>query len=140
MEGANKHITRWEVPHTVKNAAQGPRGKGRGKQAGNYKLHRLQTIHKLESEVNLLQREIIACRLMNNVEKINYLNDDQQGRRNSSSAIDIVLGKVFTFDTTHFQRANFECTDCDAKACYDRIVPIILLLSYFKAGLPYHDC
>eukprot|EP00957_Ditylum_brightwellii_P188740 14366920-Ditylum_brightwellii.AAC.1 len=63
------------------------------KQAGNFKLHRLQTIHKLESEVNLLRREVIACQLMNNVEKINYLDDDQHDGRNGRSAIDIVLGK-----------------------------------------------
>eukprot|EP00957_Ditylum_brightwellii_P176285 13422662-Ditylum_brightwellii.AAC.1 len=35
----------------------------------------------------------------------------------------------------HFQRANFGCTNCDAKACYNRIVPVILLLAYFKAGV-----
>eukprot|EP00957_Ditylum_brightwellii_P082498 6271966-Ditylum_brightwellii.AAC.1 len=64
---------------------------------------------------------------------MNYLDDDQNNRRNSRSAIDIVLVKVFTFDTAHFQRANFGCTDCDTKACYDRIVPTILLLAYFKA-------
>eukprot|EP00957_Ditylum_brightwellii_P177488 13518604-Ditylum_brightwellii.AAC.1 len=26
--------------------------------------------------------------------------------------------------------------DCDAKACYDRIIPLVLLLEYLKAGLP----
>eukprot|EP00957_Ditylum_brightwellii_P119633 9127262-Ditylum_brightwellii.AAC.1 len=64
---------------------------------------------------------------------MNYLDDDQHDGRNGRSDIDIVLGKVFTFDMAHFQRANFGCTNCDAKACYNRIVPIILLLAYFKA-------
>eukprot|EP00957_Ditylum_brightwellii_P012427 938955-Ditylum_brightwellii.AAC.1 len=30
--------------------------------------------------------------------------------------------------------------DCNAKACYDRIIPLVLLLAYFKAGLPYECC
>ena len=29
------------------------------------------------------------------------------------------------------------CTDCDAKACYDQIIPLVLLLAYVKLGLPY---
>eukprot|EP00957_Ditylum_brightwellii_P058253 4417068-Ditylum_brightwellii.AAC.1 len=32
------------------------------------------------------------------------------------------------------------CTDCDANACYDRILPVVLLLIFFKAGLPYAMC
>eukprot|EP00957_Ditylum_brightwellii_P071367 5425301-Ditylum_brightwellii.AAC.1 len=64
---------------------------------------------------------------------MSYLDDNQHGGRNGRSAIDIILGKVFTFDMAHFQRANFGCTDCNAKACYVRIVPIILLLAYFQA-------
>eukprot|EP00957_Ditylum_brightwellii_P120784 9212743-Ditylum_brightwellii.AAC.1 len=122
MEGADKRITGWEVPEEKAEEYKGltsdkifnvittviklcqqhnialPRWATVHnlyiqKQAGNFKLHRLQIIHKLESEVNLLQREVIARQLMNNVEKINYLDDDQHGRRNGRSAIDIVLGK-----------------------------------------------
>eukprot|EP00957_Ditylum_brightwellii_P154943 11793243-Ditylum_brightwellii.AAC.1 len=66
---------------------------------------------------------------------MNYLDYDKHGKRKGRSAIDIVLGKVFTFDTAHFQHTNFGCTNCNTKACYDRIVPIILLLAYFMAGV-----
>eukprot|EP00957_Ditylum_brightwellii_P182734 13918555-Ditylum_brightwellii.AAC.1 len=41
-------------------------------------------------------------------------------------------------DTLHLQRTNAGCTDNDAKACYDCIIPIILLLAYIKAGLSYN--
>eukprot|EP00957_Ditylum_brightwellii_P037340 2826169-Ditylum_brightwellii.AAC.1 len=74
---------------------------------------------------------------MHNAEKHKYLHDDQHSRRIGRAAIDIVLGKTFSFETFHFQWSNFGCTDCDAKACYDRIIPIVLLLAYYKAGLPY---
>ena len=43
-------------------------------------------------------------------------------------------------ETFHLQRANTGFTDCDAKACYDRIIPLILLLAYYKKGLPYETC
>eukprot|EP00957_Ditylum_brightwellii_P149423 11379814-Ditylum_brightwellii.AAC.1 len=80
-----------------------------------------------------MRQEVIARRLMQNVEKQKYLDDDQHGGKNGWNAIDIMLGNVFTFDTAHFQRVNLGCTDCNAKACYDRILPIVLLLVYFKA-------
>ena len=110
------------------------------KQPGVYKINKLRTIHKLESRVNLQRREIITRRLMNNAEKHRYLDDDQHGGQNCRSTIDIVLGKAFTFDIVHFQRANTRCTDYDAKACYVRILPIVLLLTYFKVGFLYAMC
>eukprot|EP00957_Ditylum_brightwellii_P055582 4212256-Ditylum_brightwellii.AAC.1 len=45
--------------------------------------------------------------------------------------------KCFTFDMTHMQRNNLGFMDCDAKVCCNRIIPLVLLLAYFKAGLPY---
>eukprot|EP00957_Ditylum_brightwellii_P101533 7737860-Ditylum_brightwellii.AAC.1 len=77
---------------------------------------------------------------MQNAKKHQYLNEDQHRSRNGREAQDIVLGKTLTFETLHFQRANFGCTDCDTKACYNRIIPLILILVYFKAGLPYQCC
>eukprot|EP00957_Ditylum_brightwellii_P106153 8097987-Ditylum_brightwellii.AAC.1 len=87
--------------------------------------------------MNMYKREIVACRLMANSEKYQYMNDDQHKGRNGREALDVVLGKTFTFETLHLQCANFGCTDCNAKACYDRIIPLVLLLTYFKAGMPY---
>eukprot|EP00957_Ditylum_brightwellii_P058095 4405903-Ditylum_brightwellii.AAC.1 len=84
--------------------------------------------------------EIVARRLMHNAEKHKYLSEDQRGGRNSREALDIVFGKTITFDTLHLQRSNFGCTDCDAKACYNCINPLVLLLAYFKAGLLYECC
>eukprot|EP00957_Ditylum_brightwellii_P211273 15365983-Ditylum_brightwellii.AAC.1 len=77
---------------------------------------------------------------MINVRKQQYLDEGQHSRRNGRTVIDIVLGKAFTFDAAHFQQANLGCTYCDTKACYDWILPIILILVYFKAGLPYSTC
>eukprot|EP00957_Ditylum_brightwellii_P097363 7415968-Ditylum_brightwellii.AAC.1 len=40
-------------------------------------------------------------------------------------------------DTIHFQHANIGCTDCDAKACYNKIIPRIIILTCLKVGLAY---
>eukprot|EP00957_Ditylum_brightwellii_P193792 14757684-Ditylum_brightwellii.AAC.1 len=53
-----------------------------------------------------------------------YLSDNQHGGRNGHKTLDIVFGKTITFDTLHLQRASLGGTDCNAKACYDRIIPL----------------
>eukprot|EP00957_Ditylum_brightwellii_P051242 3885041-Ditylum_brightwellii.AAC.1 len=72
----------------------------------------------------MYKRELVARRLMRNAKHHKYLSEDQHGGRNSCEVPDIVFGKTITFDTLHLQRANFGCTDCNAKACYDRIITL----------------
>eukprot|EP00957_Ditylum_brightwellii_P117754 8983214-Ditylum_brightwellii.AAC.1 len=67
----------------------------------------------------MVQRELIARRLMKNAEKHKHLDDAQHGGRRGRYDIDIVLGKAFTFEILHLQKSNFGCTDCNATACYD---------------------
>eukprot|EP00957_Ditylum_brightwellii_P057467 4356915-Ditylum_brightwellii.AAC.1 len=89
-----------------------------------YRPHKLRTFHRQESELNMYKREIAARQLMTNAERHKYLSDNQHGGRNGSEVPDIIFGKTITFDTLHLQGANFGCTDCNAKACYDRIIPL----------------
>lgn len=35
------------------------------------------------------------------------------------------------------QRSNIVYMGCDVNACYNRILPIVLLLAYVKARMPY---
>ena len=44
---------------------------------------------------------------MKNMEKHNYLSEDQHEGRNGREDQDIVLGKTIAFDTLHMQWANF---------------------------------
>lgn len=87
-----------------------------------------------------MRREIIAKRLMQNAEQHLTLDKDQHGGKNGGCAMDIVMGKTFMLETFYLQRLSAGCTDCNAKACYNRIVPLILLLAYYKKGLPYELC
>lgn len=95
------------------------------KKTGNYKINKPRTIHKLESEINITRIELIARRLMQNRKKHKHFNKNQHEGRNNRSAIDIVLGQTFTLETCHIERANIDCTDCDVKVCYDRMLPIV---------------
>eukprot|EP00957_Ditylum_brightwellii_P125833 9592197-Ditylum_brightwellii.AAC.1 len=74
---------------------------------------------------------------MKNGRKHGYFDEDQHSSRNGRNAVDIGSGKSFTMDMLHLKRLNMGCTDNNAKACYDWIIPLILLLAYVKAGLPY---
>ena len=56
------------------------------------------------------------------------------------STINIVLGKSFMLDTFYLQRSNRRFTECDTKVCYDRIIPLVLILAYLNEGLPYDTC
>lgn len=106
------------------------------KDQGSYKVGRLRPLHKIEADLNLLRRELSAKRLLNSAEKQQYISDENYGGRNNRSAIDVVLKKVFTLTTYHLTRTNAAITDCDAKACYDRILPHVMALANIKAGLP----
>eukprot|EP00957_Ditylum_brightwellii_P210335 15364855-Ditylum_brightwellii.AAC.2 len=61
---------------------------------------------------------------MTNAEKYHHIDDEKHGGQNRQNTIDIVLGKSFIVDMLQFQRADFGCTDCDAKSCYNHIIPL----------------
>ena len=84
-----------------------------------------------------MRRELIAKQLLRHAEEHNYLQDHNYGGRNGKCANDAVRKKYITLQVWHLRRHNGALTDCDKKACYDRIVPIPLYLSYSKAGLPH---
>eukprot|EP00957_Ditylum_brightwellii_P211766 15366577-Ditylum_brightwellii.AAC.1 len=47
---------------------------------------------------------------------------------------------AFIYKIIHLMQANAAFTNCDAKACYDRIVVILTSLTEYKAGLPAEAC
>eukprot|EP00978_Attheya_sp_CCMP212_P034030 scaffold140589_cov66-Attheya_sp.AAC.1 len=77
---------------------------------------------------------------MKNMEKHKKHATEQYGGRNGRCAIDVVLLKEMTIGILHLSRCNGAIIDCDAKACYDRILPALIALVYFQAGLALHIC
>eukprot|EP00957_Ditylum_brightwellii_P061953 4701763-Ditylum_brightwellii.AAC.1 len=48
--------------------------------------------------------------------------------------------KTFTLEIFHLIQANVAFTECNARACYDRIIAIITGLAQYKAGMPLKVC
>eukprot|EP00957_Ditylum_brightwellii_P177298 13506285-Ditylum_brightwellii.AAC.1 len=77
---------------------------------------------------------------MKNAAINNFLSNNQWGGRNGQSAINVPTLKTFTLETLHLIHANAVFTNCDAHACYDRMIGITTGLALHKAGLPLNMC
>ena len=119
-------ISRWRLIHNIFIL----------KELGNYRIHRLRFLHIIEAELNQLRREIITKRLLKNAEEHNFLTEHQYGGRQGREAIDVPVLQAWQIEIFTIARNNVAFTDCDAKACYDRIVPLALSLAQIQAGLP----
>lgn len=104
------------------------------KDPGSCKLHRLRVIHIVDTCLNFLRRFFIARRLLRHVEEHHAIATEQWGGRPGRTAIDLVMSKEITLTILHLMRHNGGITDVDATACYDRIAPSPMYLSYSKAG------
>ena len=99
-------------------------------------ITRLRPLHEIEAELNFIRRELISRRLVKNAEEYNMIPKNNCGGRKGRSAMDVVMLKYITLSTCTMQRQNYAVTDCDARACYDRILPILFSLCYWKMRLP----
>eukprot|EP00957_Ditylum_brightwellii_P030475 2307612-Ditylum_brightwellii.AAC.1 len=81
-------------------------------------------------------REFITCKTEKHSEEHGYIADKQHRGREGRTLIDIVALKQFTTEMHHYQRSNMGMVECDAKACYNRITPELLVSLYEKAGCP----
>jgi hypothetical protein len=109
------------------------------KDPGSCKLHRLRVIHIVDTCLNFLRRFFIARRLLYHLHTHQKLADEQWGGIPGRTAIDLVLSKDMMISTFHLLRQNGAITDVDARACYDRIVPILMWLSYFLSHCTHID-
>eukprot|EP00957_Ditylum_brightwellii_P149802 11408258-Ditylum_brightwellii.AAC.1 len=73
---------------------------------------------------------------MKHSEEHNHLSDEQHKGQEECASINVVAITRFTLETYHYQRINASMTDCNAKSCYNKITPELLVLLYAKAGCP----
>ena len=73
---------------------------------------------------------------MDNVERNGHLDDAQYGGRKRREAIAATTIKILNIEICPLQQLNAAFTDCNAKKCYDRIMPFINVLLETKAGAP----
>eukprot|EP00957_Ditylum_brightwellii_P061740 4685215-Ditylum_brightwellii.AAC.1 len=66
-------------------------------------MEKLCFLNKLDSELNLIQREFITRQTMKHSEQHKYLADKQNGGREGRTSIDVVALKQFTAEVHHYQ-------------------------------------
>eukprot|EP00957_Ditylum_brightwellii_P088633 6750892-Ditylum_brightwellii.AAC.1 len=71
---------------------------------------------------------------MHRAEQHNIIVDDQYEGRAGRTSINPVMITANTCKTVHLQRANIGRTECDAEACYDRVVPGLVSIAETNAG------
>eukprot|EP00978_Attheya_sp_CCMP212_P015194 scaffold39147_cov55-Attheya_sp.AAC.7 len=74
------------------------------------------------------------------MEKHNLMADEQYGGCNGRSVIDVVMLMTFIIAIFQLMMCNGAITNCDTQACYDRILPVIIALIYYKASLLLNLC
>jgi hypothetical protein len=106
------------------------------KDPGTPKLGRLRRIALLKADLNIALSELFSRRMMYHAERHNLLHPGQYGSRKGKMAISAVLLKRRSYDIirqTHMDACIF---DNDATACYDWMIPSIVMLKCRCAGMP----
>ena len=73
---------------------------------------------------------------MYHTEKHNILHAGQYGSRKGKMAISAVLLKCISYDIIRQTRMDACVFNNDATACYDRMIPSIVMLKCQRAGMP----
>jgi len=103
---------------------------------GSPYIHKFRTIHLLESDLNFVLRYIWGKKFMQHNEKNESLNDSQYGSRKGIQGQSATLNKILTLDTIRYYALPAAIVDNDAKACYDRLIPVVLSYALIRLGLP----
>jgi hypothetical protein len=98
------------------------------KDTGPPKITRLRRIALLEADLNVCLSELFSRRLMPQAEKYGLLHPSQYGARKGKMAIDAVLLKRLSYDIIRQTRMDACVFDNDATACYDRMIPSIVMI------------
>eukprot|EP00957_Ditylum_brightwellii_P188237 14329669-Ditylum_brightwellii.AAC.1 len=70
------------------------------------------------------------------MQKDKHLTEHQYGGQQGQEAINILVLQAWHVEIFTLARNNMAFTDYDAKACYDRVIPLALALAQIQAGLP----
>jgi hypothetical protein len=106
------------------------------KETGRPRHHRLWVIHLIEANLNLLINILIARRFVWHGEKHAIFGEGQAGSRPGRAANDIVLSKELTYDMTTQTLHNLAMMENDTTACFDRMIPSMVMLALRVHGVP----
>ena len=99
-------------------------------------IKRLRAIDSFDAEVNLLRRIFVTQRTMRIAERQGIITPHQWGGRFNKQCADLSILKELVLTMMLLTRRDGAITEVDATACFDKIPPALMSLSYCKAGLP----
>jgi len=105
------------------------------KKPGIQILDQMRVIQIVEADMNMAAKIIIAHKLMHRAESQGNLPDQQHGFRSNRSAIGAALLKCITYDFIHLTRQQAIVFNNDAKACFDRVIPLAVAIAMERQGL-----
>ena len=89
------------------------------KELGVYCIDRLQHLHIIDAELNLIRQELISRRLLTNAETYGKKPLITMVEGWGKMANDAVILKYTSLSICQMQRRNCALTDFNAQACYD---------------------
>ena len=110
------------------------------KDAGKPFIHRLRVIHIYEADYNLLLKLLWSRRLTWNSHINNTLHKSQSGSCPGRRVIEVVVFKEHKYLYARQTRTTLMTMDNDAKACYDRVICNLAMMTSRYFGMPINAC
>ena len=105
------------------------------KDPGHPWIHRLRIIELFDSQLNAGFQFFIGRRMVRSAVRGNKLHPASFGSTPGKMASSAVLQKILCVDQLKVERRAGGIFDCDAKGCYDRILPPFASLHLQALGL-----
>ena len=104
------------------------------KDKGSPKITRLRIIQLFEADYNMILSIVFGKRMIQFAQKHCKMNQSQYaapGKQCQSA----VLNKIITYDIMRLQRQRGAATEYDAVACYDRMIPDLVVAACQRIGV-----
>eukprot|EP00957_Ditylum_brightwellii_P096983 7385654-Ditylum_brightwellii.AAC.1 len=72
----------------------------------------------------MISREVMLCCLLCNAEEHSFMVEHQYGGQRGKDTTNIPILIAWQREFFTITRHNVAFTDCDAKACYNRVIPM----------------
>lgn len=105
------------------------------KDVGCPRLHRLRIIQLFEADFNFLFVLVFGIRLTEFAAKHCNVHESQYGSTYGKQCQSTVLNKILTYDIMRMSKGTGAISELDAKACYDRLIPILVVIACRSIGL-----
>ena len=106
------------------------------KDKGRPWTNRLRIIELFDAQLNCGLQTIFGKRMVYNALKRNQIHTSAYGSVPKRTAQDAIMEKVISYDMMRTTKTSGAIFDCDAKGCYDRIIPALQTISCRRLGVP----